>query len=278
MTTPHTSVPRSITEYRTITASPVRHEDWSTRHDSDVRIVQEYRGRRRSLVTLGRPGVEQAPRVSVHYPGVIRSPEAWMALLPAAEHLEGPALLPKTWPALSDGTEDDWRRRLVAVASHLRVPRSEDPNGDGLSRTVERAAYALLGVMLHDPAPAVVRPTGRFTAVDSTDGQRCPAWAGSARWARRNETQAVGSSPQRPCGCDGDSPCLWAWAEMHYPENPPARDWDTLRLLVADSPLIKAVRALGVPQQAQNAAKADHPARSAGYGPGPSRNGASRAP
>ncbi|WP_158694461.1 hypothetical protein [Streptomyces canus] len=261
MTTSTNAEPRSITEYRAITASPIRHDGRTTPQDDDVRIVQEFRGRRRSLVTLGDPGVKQAPRVSVRYPGDVRSPETWMALLPDAESLEVPGPRPPTWPdMLSAATEDEWRRCLATVAGQLRLPRSEDPSGDGLGRSVERAAYALLGAILHEPDSAIVRPTTRLSALSSADGQRCPAWAGSARWTRPGEEgRSAEGGRVRPCGCDGDSPCLWAWAETHYPESPPARDWDTLRLLVADSPLMKAVRALGVPQRAQNAGKGRPP-------------------
>ncbi|WP_159074371.1 hypothetical protein [Streptomyces dioscori] len=261
MTTTPKTVPRSIAEYRAITASPVRPAGRTTALDAAVHTVQEFRGRRRSLVTLGDPGVERASRVSVRYPGVVRSPEAWMALLPDVQRPEGSDLPLESGPAvLTVATAEDWRRCLAAVAGQLRLPRSEDLSGDGLGRTVERAAYALLGAILHEPGSAGVLPTDRFTAVDSAEGQRCPAWAGSVLWTRPGtEGEASEAGPLRPCGCDGDSTCLWAWAETHYPDVAPVRDWDELRHLIADSPLIRAVRTLGVPERAQNAAKGRPP-------------------
>ena len=260
--TADTPMPRSVAEYRAIAASRVRDGlPAGPAGGGGVWSVQEFRGPRRSLVRVGSSGVERAGRVSIRYPGVVRSPEAWRSLLGDTDSLRRSDAGPRSWTdPQAVGTEDDWRRCLGDLAASLRVDHSVDPHGDGLARAVERAAYALLGAVLHEPEHTAARPTGRFTADDAGGAQRCRAWSGSARWLRAREgVRAPRTAPERPCGCDDGSPCLWAWADTHYPETMPAQDWDAFRVLIADSPLMRSVRALGVDARARNAGKGRPP-------------------
>lgn len=255
------SAPRSIVEYQAITACRVRNEWRTNPTKTGVWSVQEFRGPGRSLVTVDAPDVEQTNRVSVRYPDAVRAPEAWISMLAVTGCLEPPGSRVESWTdLLTASTVDGWRRCLAAVARELRVHQSEDPSVDGLGSTVARAAYALLGAILLHSDSAATRPTGRLTAVDRIDVQRCQAWSGSAQWIRVDEDpRTADAEPPRPCGCDGASPCLWAWADKHYPESLPAEDWNTLRLLIADSSLISAVRALGISKEARNSFKGRPP-------------------
>jgi hypothetical protein len=154
---------------------------------------------------------------------------------------------------------------VLAAVETLHVAPGDSPACSGLDGMFERAGRALIRALQPEPvavpghslkrAPARrERPSSAGPGAD-----QCPARELGPTWHRAGQLTGTGPASRLSCGCDDDGPCIWAWGAEHYAAVPPGLAWSTLDHQVTDSPLLREVRALGIPEEALAATKGRPP-------------------